>query len=115
MNDSIKLPLVELNTPIAFKYQTQFACSVPDGYTVIRDFNELIASDSLPTEDSIRRILTLSFESSNVDIKSMYISKDLNHCDVVLGDDPTPVRIIIRVRPSLVIDGNIYKLEEFDI
>ena len=99
---------------IEFKYQTLFTCAVPDGYTAIKDFNELIASDEPNTAASLLEIIKMSFENSGVAIKEMTISNDLNHCDIILEGETVPIRVIIRSRPSLVINGTIYKLEEFD-
>jgi hypothetical protein len=101
--------------PIEFKYQTLFTCSVPTGYTAIKDFNEMIASDAPQTTDTLLQIIRMSFENSGVDVKSLEMSHDLMHCDALLNDEKSPIRIIIRQRPSLVVDGVIYKLEEFDI
>lgn len=100
---------------IEFKYQTLFTCSVPDGYTAIKDFNELISSDVPHTADSLLQTIKLSFDNSGVAIEEMAMSNDLNHCDILLEGETVPIRVIIRSRPSLVIDGTIYKLEEFDI
>ena len=100
---------------IEFKYQTLFTCSVPDGYTAIKDFNELIASDVPHTAASLLEIIKMSFDNSGVSISEMAMSNDLNHCDILLEGESIPIRVVIRSRPSLVIDGVIYKLEEFDI
>ena len=100
---------------IEFKYQTLFTCSVPDGYTAIKDFNELIASDVPQTAASLLEIIKMSFDNSGVSIKEMSMSNDLNHCDILIDGETIPIRVIVRSRPSLVVDGMIYKLEEFDI
>jgi hypothetical protein len=100
---------------IEFKYQTLFTCSVPDGYTAIKDFNELIASDVPHTATTLLDTIKMSFDNSGVAIAEMQMSHDLNHCDILIEGETVPIRVIIRSRPSLVIDGIIYKLEEFDI
>lgn len=103
-----------MNT-VNFKYQTQFTCTVPDGYTTIKDFSEMIASDQPQTIDTILQTIKLSFESAGVNIERLDLSNDLNHCDVLLENEETILRVIIRQRPSLVIGNQIFKLEEFDI
>lgn len=100
---------------LEFKYQTLFTCAVPEGYKAIKDFNEMIASDSPQTADTLIQIIQMSFENSGVIVRSIEISPDLNHCDIMLNDEIVPIKVTIRQRPSLVVDGMIYKLEEFDI
>lgn len=100
---------------IEFKYQTLFTCTVPPGYKAIKDFNEMIASDTPQTGETLLQIIRMSFDNTGVEVKSLDMSPDLTHCDIMLNDEELPVRVGIRSRPSLVIDGVIYKLEEFDI
>jgi hypothetical protein len=100
---------------IEFKYQTLFTCSVPDGYKTIKDFSELISSDTPQTEETILQTLKLSFDAAGVHIARLDISADLNQCLVLLVGETAPLRIVLHQRPSLVIDGTVYKLEPFDI
>jgi hypothetical protein len=100
---------------IEFKYQTLFTCSVPDGYTAIKDFNELIASDIPHTAETLLQTIKMSFDNSGIELTEMSISNDLNYCEILIKGETVPLKVIIRSRPSLVIDGAIYKLEDFDI
>jgi hypothetical protein len=102
-------------TELQFKYQTQFTCRVPEGYTTIKDFSEMIATDHPQTIDTILQTIKLSFESAGVNIERLDLSNDLNHCDVLLEGEEVSLRVVIRQRPSLVIGDQIFKLEEFDI
>lgn len=99
-----------------FKYQTLFTCSPTSaGITAIKDFSELIASDVPPTAETIMQTIQLSFENAGLKILNLDLSPDLNTCHVDLEGEEHPLKISIRTRPSLVVNGAIYKLEEFDI
>jgi hypothetical protein len=100
---------------IEFKYQTLFTCSVPDGYLTIKDFNERMETDEPLDADALVAVIRTSFEGAKIPLASLELSVDLNYCDVLVAGEETPLRIIIRARPSLVVGDNVYKLEEFDI
>lgn len=100
---------------LEFKYQTLFTCSVPEGISLIKDFNEMVASDTPLDADALANIISLSFSNIKMSITELKLANDLNHCDVLLDGAAGPIRIVIRRRPSLVVDGQIYKLEDFDI
>ena len=100
---------------IEFKYQTLFTCTVPDSYKTVKSFSELIASDKPQTVETLLQIMQMSFENSGVAVKRLEMSQDLNHCHAYLENEEVPILIVIRSRPSLVVDGIIYKLEELDI
>ena len=97
-----------------FKYQTLFSCHVPDGYKTVKDFNEMIATDEPMSVDVLLQTIKLSFENAGVAVHRMDLSNDLNHCDIILQGEDTPIKVIIRTRPSLVVGDQIFKLEEFD-
>jgi len=61
---------------LKFKYQTQFTCRVPEGYTTIKDFSEMIATDLPQTIDTILQTIKLSFESAGVNIERLDLSND---------------------------------------
>ena len=100
---------------LEFKYQTLFTCSVPINFKLIKDFNEMVASDQPLTLDDLTTTISLSLEQAKLEIKELTISNDLGYCDVLLKGATEPIRIIIRSRPSLVYGDQIFKLQEFDI
>jgi hypothetical protein len=101
--------------PIQFKYQTLFTCSVPENFSAVKDFSELLATDEQLTPESLMQIIKLSFENANVGVSKLILSPDHNHCDVYIEGEEWPARVIIRVRPSLVVGDLVFKLDELDI
>lgn len=99
---------------IDFKYQYRFACNVPDGCKTIKSFFETVAVDHILSVDEISEIVLRSFEEAGVKVKEIDISTDLATVQIYLQDEDTVLKVTVRHRPSLVVDGYIYKLEEFD-
>jgi hypothetical protein len=99
---------------IDFKYQYRFACDVPDGYKTIKSFFETVAVDHVLSVDEIGDIVNRSFEVASIPVKEIDISNDLATVLVHLQNEDTILKVTVRHRPSLVVDGQIFKLEEFD-
>jgi hypothetical protein len=100
---------------IEFKYQTMFTCTVPAGFLAVRDFSEIVQSDERLTNELILQTIKLSFEKANLALADLVLSHDGGHCDVLIADEEIPIRVIIRVRPSLVVGDLVFKLDELDI
>jgi hypothetical protein len=98
---------------VQLKYQTLYSCSVPKGFTAVKDFSEVIATDNEPTPEEILQTIKLSFERVGVEITSIELSSN-NMCIVGIKGEEHKLIVTIRCRPSLVIGDKIYRLEEFD-
>jgi hypothetical protein len=100
---------------IEFKYQTMFTCSVPAGVIVVKDFSEIISSNERLSSDEIVQTIKLSFENADIRVDDLIMSADMGHCDVYISGEDFYIRVIIRVRASLVVGDLIFKLDELDI
>lgn len=101
---------------IQFKWQVQFSSF--ESSNLVKDFSEIISTDIEPTAESLLTVIKSSFDQLGIDTDTLEISNSLEFCDVfftVSGGVSRHVRINIRIKPSLVINNKVFKLEELDM
>ena len=92
---------------------TSFSCAGSD--PVVKPFYENVKHSAKPSDEDLASIVRTSFEVAGFTVSSTKIGRGF--CTAVIQQPNEDLKLVvgIKTRPALLINGMLFKLEEFEI